>query len=352
MTNKSEKAKTALDNLIRKSRIHFYKPIQIAEILYRHRIGELDDLSDVESYRSASKAWRDQISRSLLGSVCTSSSRFQDDLFHKTAIPPSVLSVLGAENNRTGGAVEAYIYGRFDHKHEQLRQILEYCEKTSPANFDVRTVINSFWREPGLKRSLDKVYEIIVYSLFTTIIDALELKVSIEIDRTKQSLLTEFEDFTAKVLCVDFSRPVYRQKARVFRVGVTNAADRGLDMYSNWGPAIQVKHLTLDESLANDIVGEIQSDRIVIVCKDAEKNVLVSVLQQIGWHSRIQSVVTEEDLQKWYERALRGAFATQMGSRLLATFAEQMQLEFPSTGTRSPAIDKRHYEKISDPDWR
>ena len=32
------------------------------------------------------------------------------------------------------------------------------------------------------------------------------------------------------------------------------AADRGLDMYSNWGPAIQIKHLSLDVELAKNIV--------------------------------------------------------------------------------------------------
>lgn len=36
-----------------------------------------------------------------------------------------------------------------------------------------------FWAEAGLKRSIDKVYEIIVYALFSTLIDTLELKVEI-----------------------------------------------------------------------------------------------------------------------------------------------------------------------------
>lgn len=33
-----EQAKAALDYVIKKSRIHLYKPIQIAEILYRDRV--------------------------------------------------------------------------------------------------------------------------------------------------------------------------------------------------------------------------------------------------------------------------------------------------------------------------
>jgi type II restriction enzyme len=67
------------------------------------------------------------------------------------------------------------------------------------------------------------------------------------------------------------------QNAKVYRVGVTNAADRGLDMYSNWGPAIQIKHLTLSEEMAEGIVGSVSSDKIVIVCKDAEEKIILSL---------------------------------------------------------------------------
>ena len=36
-------AKAALDKVIQKSRVHMYKPIQIAEILYHHRMyGDID----------------------------------------------------------------------------------------------------------------------------------------------------------------------------------------------------------------------------------------------------------------------------------------------------------------------
>jgi len=54
-------AKRSLDNLISKQRVAFYKPIQIAEILYRARIGELKTNihADLESYRNPSKKWRD-----------------------------------------------------------------------------------------------------------------------------------------------------------------------------------------------------------------------------------------------------------------------------------------------------
>lgn len=78
-----QKAKESLDNVIKKSRVHLYKPIQVAEILYRDRVYHDIDLLSLEDYRTQSKKWRDIVSIELLGRICTSSAKFQDDLFNK-----------------------------------------------------------------------------------------------------------------------------------------------------------------------------------------------------------------------------------------------------------------------------
>ncbi len=93
-------AKQALDKIISKGRVHLYKPIQIAEILYRDRIDGDIDLSDLSTYRNASKRWRDIICLRFLGRTSTSSARYQDDVFNENAVPPSVLEILGAEKDR------------------------------------------------------------------------------------------------------------------------------------------------------------------------------------------------------------------------------------------------------------
>ena len=48
-------ARKSLDAVIRKSRVHLYKPIQIAEILYHDRAYHDVDLNDLETYRNRSK---------------------------------------------------------------------------------------------------------------------------------------------------------------------------------------------------------------------------------------------------------------------------------------------------------
>lgn len=345
-------AKAALDKIIRKSRVHMYKPIQIAEILYHHRVFRDIDLLNLESYRNSSKKWRDEISIPLLGRKCTSSARFQDDIFNDNAIPPILINELGKENIRTNGAVEAYIYSRFTNKHSQLSDALDYCEKTTTQDFFVKTFIDSFWNEPGLKRSLDKIYEIVVYSLFSTIVSTLDLKVEVSVDSARFNILSEFEDFARMVMNIDFSNPTYIQGAKVYRVGVTNAADRGLDMYSNWGPAIQIKHLSLDVALAENIVNSVSSDRVIIVCKQAEKEVIVSLLTQIGWRSHIQSIITENDLINWYEKALRGKYAPIMGDELLTTLRCEIAEEFPSVDDTPDILLDRNYDYSSDAFWK
>ncbi|MCL2742294.1 MAG: HaeII family restriction endonuclease [Planctomycetaceae bacterium] len=338
-----EQAKNALDAVITKSRVHLYKPIQVAEILFRDRVKKDIDLSDLESYRTKSRQWRDKICIVLLGRVSTSSVKFQDDIFN--AVSPQILSVLGEENRKTKGGVEAYIYNKFMDRRRQMANALSVCLSANRENFDIEKFINSFWSEPGLKRSLDKIYEIIVYALFITIVETLELKVKIEVPKDKTDILKEFEDFTKALMCLDSTNVNYTQDAKIYRLGVTNAADRGLDMYSNWGPAIQVKHLSLDEELAEEIVGGVSSDRIVIVCKNAEKSVITSLLTQIGWKNRIQSIITETDLIEWYEKALRGKYAEIMGDKLLARLSEEIGEEFPSVCVRTDPLADRHYEK-------
>lgn len=59
--------KDRLDNFIGKQRVAMYKPIQIAEILYRVRLQKdgmsLETLDNVENYRNPSKRWRDEVTR-------------------------------------------------------------------------------------------------------------------------------------------------------------------------------------------------------------------------------------------------------------------------------------------------
>jgi len=119
-------AKKALDKVIDKARVHLYKPIQVAEILYRDRVEQNITLSELATYRTQSKKWRDVICIQFLGRTSTSSARYQDDIFNDNAVPPAILEKLGEENRAGNGIVEAYIYRKFLQRFSQMSTGLDY----------------------------------------------------------------------------------------------------------------------------------------------------------------------------------------------------------------------------------
>jgi len=348
-----KEAKLALDKVIDKARVHLYKPIQIAEILHRDRTVKDINLAELGTYRNISKKWRDAVCMKFLGKTSTSSARYQDDIFNENAIPPNVLVELGKENNAKGGIVEAYIYRKFSQRFSQMSTGLDYCISHSKKDFELNEFLAMFWNEPGLKRSIDKIYEIIVYSLFSALVEALEVSVEVSMNPSKTDILQEFADFAKNVIQLSPSNTTVKLKAQINRVGVTNAADRGLDMWANFGLAIQIKHLSLTEELAENIVSSVSADRIVIVCKDTEQKIILSLLTQIGWKSKIQSIITETDLLNWYEKALRGKFAESIGDIVLKNITQEIAVEFPATNTSefSEFYTQRGYDILIDENW-
>lgn len=358
------KAKQALDKLISKQRVALYKPIQVAEILHRARCEgcswckndprlTIEDIrNNLEKYRNPSKRWRDSVTRYLIGQVSTSSQKYQDNLFEKNAIPPKVLAVLAEENNRHYGVVERYIYQKFRERQQRILRMAKLLEEATVDQFDISTFLAEFVRDKGIKRSIDKAYEIVVYALFNTLVKHLRIKVTVSADDTRIDLLRAFEDFTRLVLGIDSKNPTIILRARLYRAGVTNAADRGLDMWTNFGPVIQVKHVSLTDELAEDICEEVAADRIVIVCKDSDRETIERVIRQLG--QRIQGIIVESQLVRWYNQALRGEFAEELGNDLLDSLRQEFRNEFPYSTTFETFYKERGYDRVpesSSPFW-
>lgn len=339
-------SKAALDKIINKSRVHLYKPIQIAEILYHHRKGAKIKPADVESYRNVSKTWRDQVTRRLVGRISTSSQKFQDNIFEKNAMPPKLLAELAKANKRTKGAVEAYIYFRLKERLQQVIDARNFLDAMSEENFELETFLALFTSQPGLKRSVDKAYEIVVYALFATIVHSLKVTVTLKIENPDKEILSDFEAFTKAVLGLTKKKTDINVPASIFRVGATNAADRGLDMWTNFGPAVQVKHLSLTEDVAEDVSENITADRIVLVCKDADKEIITRIATQLSFSSRIQSIVTQSDLENWYALCFSKKYKRTLGKQLLTDLQREFECEFPLTTELDSFLKERDYSVI------
>ena len=348
-----EEAKFALDKVIKKGRVHLYKPIQVAEILHRDRINGDINLSELGTYRTRSRKWRDTLCITFLGRTSTSSARYQDDLFNENAVPPEAFVALGEYNRMNNGVVEAYIYWKFSERFQQMTGALDYVRGVNHFDFELPHFLELFWNEPGLRRSIDKVFEIVVYALFSVLVEELGVVINVRYNQDQKELLEEFEDFANRVIQIDTTRIESESPAKVYRVGVTNAADRGLDMWANFGPAIQIKHLQLTERLAEDIVGSVTAERIVIVCKDSEKSLAESIFNQIGWGTKVQSIITEGDLINWYERALRGRFSEVLGPKIIDVIGSEIIAEFPSSdqGEFEDFFNGRGYNELEDEIW-
>lgn len=338
------KSKIALDKIIRKSRVHLYKPIQIAEILYHHRLNKDVNPSDLESYRNISKRWRDEVTKMLIGRVCTSSQKFQDNIFEANAMPPSLLKELAEYNSKTNGLVENYIYHQLFSRLAMVFEAFAYIDKSTAETFDLDKFLSLFIQKPGLRRSVDKAYEITVYALFSAIVRALKVEVDLSIKNTDKSILSDFEKFVKIVLGLSKNKNHIVIPAKLFRVGVTNAADRGLDMWANFGPAVQVKHISLTEEMAEDVSDNLSADRIVLVCLDGEAETIDKIMKQLPFSPRIQGIITMSDLKYWYDLCLSKKYNKTLGRQLLSDLKREFNNEFPSTSSIEPFLKERDYK--------
>ena len=335
-------SKKALDKIIGKSRVHFYKPIQIAEILYSHRTRAKLNILDLESYRNSSKRWRDEISRRLVGRVSTSSQKFQDNIFEENAMPPKFLHDLAEFNNKNKGLVEAYIYYHLKNKLSMVEELIAYLEKRRD-RFKLDEFLSLVNTKPGLKRSIDKVYEISVYALFNAIVKALNISITLSVENFDSGIVSDFEDFIQKVLGITKNRTSLKSPASLFRVGSTNAADSGLDMWANFGPAIQIKHVSLTEEIAEEVAENVSADKIILVCLDAEAKVVDKILNQLPFRSRIQGIITVSDLMRWYSMSLSQKYTEKLGAHLIEYLIKEFKEEFPSSTQIQPFIRERDY---------
>jgi len=338
-------SKVALDKVIRKSRVHLYKPIQIAEILYHHRTSNNFEIEDLESYRNLSKKWRDQITKNLIGRVSTSSQKFQDNIFEANALPPKLIKELADLNEKSNGLIENYIYHQLEDRMSMVKEADQYILSSTPNKFKLDEFISLFIHKPGLKRSIDKAYEIIVYALFSTLVRELGVEITLSISNQDNEIMEDFDKFINLVLGLSKKKNKISLPANLFRVGVTNAADRGLDMWTNFGPAIQVKHLTLSEELAEDVTENISADKIVLICLDGEAELIEKISSQLPLSSKIQGIITLSDLEKWYSLCLSKKYQNNLGRNLLQDLRREFISEFPSTDTLSPFLKERKYER-------
>lgn len=306
-------------------------------------------MKNVETYRNPSKKWRDAISRRLIGQVCTSSQKFQDNLFERNAIPPSFLIELDKINKQFYGIVERYIYQQFCKKQKTVIEIHRYL-KEDVQSFDIERLWEFFDRpQSGIQRSIDKVYEIISYTLFISVLKAVDARITVSVNPNKLEKSLILQEIVSILIGIRFEDPQYTVDAKVFRAGVVNAADTGMDMWANFGPVIQVKHINLREIDIEDIAEKTSADEIIIVCRDQDKKRIKALVRQLGAERRIRKIITRSDLTRWYSELFRKPPDETFCRTIFETLQREFKREFPFSNTFEAFYRERGYDGVPKP---
>jgi hypothetical protein len=349
MVDQTILAKEAIDKVIRKSRVHLYKPIQVAEILYRIRtVHDIDPLQ-LEQYRNQSKQWRDRVTTRLVGNASTSSAKFQDNLFEENAVPPRLLAILSDQN--TNGLVENYIYQKVKHRLSLLFTALEYIDSHSE-DFQVNEFHAIFTDTPGLRRSVDKVFEILVFAYLEALTKIIDIVLEIRTQGSENSVPMDILEPLSSVFGISGIDDAVTERGSFFRLGVANASDRGLDIWSNLGLAVQVKHHRLGNEGIRKIVASISARNLIIACTETEPNVNEDSLSQIAGDKNLR-ILTFDTLRSWYDVAFGNSHKDLFGRTVLEIIREELVKEFPATQDIDVFLREREYrlEDLDGTPW-
>jgi type II restriction enzyme len=322
-------AKAKLDHVIGIGRVEMYKPIQVAEVLHvARKLGGLD-LSDVERYRTKSRHWRDEVTLELFGKRSTSSARFQDDVWNESAVPPAAMVALGRANAENG-LVESYIYSFIVEKNQELFAARSIIADLSDFRDLSKLLVN--FEAPGLTSSADRLYEIVAASVFKAELG--QTRYMISIDRHGGSDSDKSVELLVDLVS-DGPMPLV-----VDRLGHTNAADAGLDIWTNFGVAINVKRRVLTVQLLDQVVSDTPIGLLHIVCLEVDPSVKTR-LNELRRAGRKITISTQDKLLRSVDRLLSEENASKT---FVKTLNESFDREFPMARTLGDFIERRGYD--------
>jgi len=327
----AEYAKTKLDHVINIGRVEMYKPIQIAEVLRIARTTKEIDLANVETYRTKSRRWRDEVTLALFNKRSTSSARFQDDVWNDSAVPPAAMIALDKENG-TEGLVEAYIYSFITGKNKEITAARSKVAGLKSVN-EVEDLLSDF-NAPTLTSSADRLFEILATAVFKT-----------ELNQTAYTISIDRPRGTARGLSVDNLVDLVATNPMplvVDRLGHTNAADAGLDIWTNFGVAVNVKRRVLTFQLFEQIVKDTPIGSLHIVCLDIDKTAMTQ-LNKLKSSGLNVSITTKDDLLGSVKTLLNKPVSA---NQFVTTLVDSFDKEFPMARTLNDFATSRGYSKI------
>lgn len=320
-----------LDHIIQLSRVEMYKPIQIAEILREFTLNKSINPAKLETYRSLSRDLRNKVTLELIGKVSTSSMRFQDDLWNSSAMPPDALTVLASANSKS--KVEEYIYQCVYSKSAQMIEIRKVLDNVKVL-LEIENIFSLF-EAPGLRSSADRLFEVFALAVLQTQIENSDF--TFTLSGTSNSI----NGVAGKKLISIAERQ--GNDLELAKMGHTNAADAGLDIWTNFGVVVSVKNSYLDENLFQKVLSDTPVGLLVVICDTVASSVERTLMKLSN--NRAVVLITRKELLKDAELLLLSSDQAMFFVNKLIFFYDK---EFPLAVTLEAFMKKRNY-KISAP---
>jgi hypothetical protein len=329
-------AREKLDRVIQLSRVEMYKPIQIAETLREFTLNKSIDPAKLETYRNLSRELRDRVTLKLIGKVSTSSMRFQDDLWNSSALPPDALSVLSTANSKH--QVEEYIYQHVYLKSVQMIEIRKVLDNIKEFK-DIENIFKLF-NSPGLRSSADRLFEVFALSVLQTQIEKSDFTFTLSGNTSSISGVTG-----KKLISIAEGQG---NRLELAKMGHTNAADAGLDIWTNFGVVVSVKNYNLDKDLFRKVISDTPVGLLVIICEKVTNDVEKDLLKLS--ENRPVVLITQKELFDDAEMLLKKPYRASVFVHKLISFYDK---EFPLTVTLEDFMKKRNYRimKSGMPNW-
>lgn len=319
-------ARKKLDHVIQLSRVEMYKPIQIAETLREVSLNPQIKPESLETYRNLSRELRNRVTLELIGKVSTSSMRFQDDLWNASALPPEALAALAKVN--TNHQVEEYIYQQVYAKSAQMIQIRKVLDNVKTLD-DITDIFNLF-DTSGLRSSADRLFEVFALSVLQTQIENSDYKFTLSGNTSSLSGVTG-----KKLISIAEGQG---NSLELAKMGHTNAADAGLDIWTNFGVVVSVKNYSLYEDLLLKVLSDTPVGLLVVICESVSKDVRIDLLK-ISKNRPVVLITREELFHDARDLLMNPKYATFFVRKFISFYDS----EFPLSVTLEKFMAKRKY---------
>ncbi len=227
-----------------------------------------------------------------------------------------------------------------------IGELVLSLEGSDPNEFSLRQFLDRCCQSQ-LQRVKERIYEIIACAVPATLTKFLDVQVTTTISAKQFQLVADDETLLAAVLGMPKSKSKKTVAGHLNRLGLTSAADGGVDIVSNFGFIAQVKHAVLDDQLLSKLYGAVQIEGMTVICRSATFS---SPSDAGGPHTF--SVITEDDLVRWSHQIVRGDFGLGAADFLCESLTAGLRREFPACDPVDFAAFMTERGYVDMPPWK